>query len=484
MKRNNIIIMVVLLMMPCVAGAQALKGSYFIDNSLNRNKMNPAFAPRTNYFQMPAMGNLYAGVMSNLDVPTFLYPMNGELVTFLNSQVSVDQFERRLANHPHADAEASTNLINFGFYTKQHSFWTFDLGIKAGLDVDLPADLFIFLKKGTGTTDQSYNIANVNAYATASVQAALGYSRDIMKGLRVGAKVRFIAPVAYAALNLENVHLTTSQEKWTVETEGYLHAAVQGLETEIPAGETTPEIGFDLNRMLQNKVLAGFGYSVDLGAEYVLDLPGTFFDGISVSAAVTDLGLVHYNKNAVSSFSTQGKIDWVGFQDVSMDNFESAIDDFTDKAKDLINLKQEESESLIRSTMPNVYLGVEVPFLRKAMSVGLLYSGRFSHSYYRNELTASLNITPLKWLALGVNYSFLNTARTIGGILELTPRKGVNLYLGFDYLPLAYTSAPMLMDEVPAFLEKMGFNGMPLPLSMRVNFNFGLSFALGSKYGR
>lgn len=260
-----------------------------------------------------------------------------------------------------------------------------------------------------------------------------------------------------------------------------------GLETEIPAGETTPEIGFDLNRMLQNKVLAGFGYSVDLGAEYVLDLPGTFFDGISVSAAVTDLGLVHYNKNAVSSFSTQGKIDWVGFQDVSMDdmdNFESAIDDFTDKAKDLINLKQEESESLIRSTMPNVYLGVEVPFLRKAMSVGFLYSGRFSHSYYRNELTASLNITPLKWFALGVNYSFLNTARTIGGILELTPRKGVNLYLGFDYLPLAYTSAPMLMDEVPAFLEKMGFNGMPLPLSMRVNFNFGLSFALGSKYGR
>ena len=487
MKRNNIIIIVVLLLMPLMAGAQALKGSYFIDNSLNRNKMNPAFAPRTNYFQMPAMGNLYAGVLSNLDIPTFLYPMNGELVTFLNSQVSVDKFERRLANHPHADAEVSTNLINFGFYTKQHSFWTFDLGIKAGVDVDLPADLFLFLKKGTGTSGQSYNIANINAYATASVQAALGYSRDIMKGLRVGAKVRFIAPVTYAALNLENVRLTTSKDKWTVETEGYLHAAMQGLESDIPAGEQTPEIGFDLERMLQNKVLAGFGYSVDLGAEYVLDLPGTLFDGITVSAAVTDLGLVHYSKNAVSSFSTNGKIDWVGFQDVTMDdmdNFEAALDDFTAKAEDLINLKEEQSEGLVRSTMPNVYLGVEVPFLKNRMSAGLLYSGRFSHSYYRNELTASLNITPLKWLALGVNYSFLNTARTIGGILELTPRKGVNLYLGFDYLPLAFASAPMLMDEVPPFLENMGFNGMPLPMSMRLNFNFGLSFALGSKYGR
>lgn len=487
MKRKNLIVMAVLFLLPFMAGAQALKGTYFIDNSLNRNKMNPAFAPRTNYFQMPVMGNLSLGAMSNLDVPTFLYPMNGELVTFLNSQVSVDQFERRLPNHPHFDAETSMNLVNFGFYTKQKSFWTFDLAVKAGVDMDLPADLFLFLKKGTGTSGNSYNIANVNAYATASVQAAVGYSRDIMKGLRVGAKVRLIAPVAYAALNLENVRLTTSKEKWTVETEGYVHAALQGLESNIPAGETAPEIGFDFNRMLQNKVLAGFGYSIDLGAEYVLDLPGTLFDGISVSAAVTDLGLVHYSKKAVNSFSTKGKIDWVGFQDVAMEdmeNFEAAIDDFTSKAEDLLNLKQEKSDGMVRSTMPNIYLGVEVPFLWDRMSAGLLYSGRFSHSYYRNELTASLNITPLKWFALGINYSFLNTARTIGGVLEFTPKAGVNFHLGFDYLPLSFTSAPMLMDEVPEFLENMGFTGMPLPMSLRMNLHFGLSVAIGSKYGR
>lgn len=487
MKRKNLIVMAVLFLLPFMAGAQALKGTYFIDNSLNRNKMNPAFAPRTNYFQMPVMGNLSLGAMSNLDVPTFLYPMNGELVTFLNSQVSVDQFERRLPNHPHFDAETSTNLVNFGFYTKQKSFWTFDLAVKAGVDMDLPADLFLFLKKGTGTSGNSYNIANVNAYATASVQAAVGYSRDIMKGLRVGAKVRLIAPVAYAALNLENVRLTTGKEKWTVETEGYVHAALQGLESNIPAGETAPEIGFDINRMLQNKVLAGFGYSIDLGAEYVLDLPGTLFDGISVSAAVTDLGLVHYSKKAVNSFSTKGKIDWVGFQDVAiedMENFEAAIDDFTSKAEDLLNLKQEKSDGMVRSTMPNIYLGVEVPFLWDRMSAGLLYSGRFSHSYYRNELTASLNITPLKWFALGINYSFLNTARTIGGVLEFTPKAGVNFHLGFDYLPLSFTSAPMLMDEVPEFLSNMGFTGMPLPMSLRMNLHFGLSVAIGSKYGR
>jgi hypothetical protein len=49
---------------------------------------------------------------------------------------------------------------------------------------------------------------------------------------------------------------------------------------------------------------------------------------------------------------------------------------------------------------------------------------------------------------------------------------------------MAFTSAPMLMDEVPDFLQNMGFTGMPVPLSLRMNFHFGLSVALGSKHGR
>jgi hypothetical protein len=95
-----------------------------------------------------------------------------------------------------------------------------------------------------------------------------------------------------------------------------------------------------------------------------------------------------------------------------------------------------------------------------------------------------LNITPAKWFALGVNYSFLNTARTIGGILEFTPKAGLNFFLGFDYLPLAYTSAPMISEDIPKFLSDMGFTGMPLPLSWRMNCHFGFAFSLGSKYGR
>ena len=116
--------------------------------------------------------------------------------------------------------------------------------------------------------------------------------------------------------------------------------------------------------------------------------------------------------------------------------------------------------------MPNVYLGVDVPFCWRKMSVGLLYSNRKSFSYFRHELTASYNLKPCKWFALGVNYSFLNTFKTLGWLLELTPKVGPSFYLGSDY----------------TFAEFAPAAGIIIPTALRMNLNFGLTMSLGSKY--
>lgn len=474
MKR--IFAIIIFAAMPLIAGAQALKGSYFLDSSLNRHEMNPAFAPRANYFQLFGIGNIGAGAMSNLDVPTLFYPKNGELLTFLHRDVSVKEFDRALPQHPHLDVDLNTTLFGFGFYTKRLSYWTFDLDLRALVDVDMPRDLFMFMKKGAGTSGESYNIGNVNAYAMAGLQASLGYSRDIIRGLRAGIKARFIAPFAYAGLNLENVRLDTAADKWTLLTEGYAHAAVQGMDMSIPQGETMPSMDFDISRMLSNGALAGMGVSFDLGVEYTLKL-GTIFDGLSVSAAVTDLGVIKYNQNAVSSFETHGSVPWRGFQNMSLDNaeFEASINSFIESAKEgLLNFEEmDHSSGFSRSTMPRFYVGAEMPFLKNTMSVGLLYSSRVSHSYARHELTLSYNLNPCKWFALGVNYSFLNTAHTMGFIMEFTPKVGPAFYIGADYLPVTWTKAPILMGDE-------GFN--IVPLSLRTNINFGIAFHVGSKH--
>lgn len=488
MKKNKILLAFVLLMLPYFAGAQILKGSYFLDSSVNRHKMNPAFAPRANYFQFPGIGYTGFGVYSNLDVPLLAYPVGDGLGTFLHPSVSVDQFRRDLPKHLHLDADIETTILSFGGFNKKKAFWNFTIDTRVLADVDLPSDLLLFVKQGVGTEPHKYNIGNINAYATGALQVAFGYSREYVKGLRAGFKVRAIAPLTYVGLNLEDVSLTTGADKWTVNTNGYLYTAMQGLSMKRSnEANAIPTPVFESQEFIANKALAGLGYSFDLGLEYTLEV-GSAVDGLAFSFAVTDLGQIFYRKNCVSAFKNTGSMDWVGFHvDEALNvNVEEALADLEEKAAGLLNLQEmAHPQKFVRSTMPRFYAGVELPFLKRTMSIGLLYSARLSHSYARHELTASYNLTPCKWFALGLNYSFLNTTKSMGAVLEFTPKAGPCLFVGLDYFPMEWAHAPILesvLGEAPEFLSKFGFETWAVPTSTRFNFNFGLAFNLGSKY--
>ena len=178
-------------------------------------------------------------------------------------------------------------------------------------------------------------------------------------------------------------------------------------------------------------------------------------------------------------------MDWVGFHvdEGGNLNMDEAMEDLKANAASLLNLEKVGfSKRMTRSTMPRIHAGVELPFLRRSMSVGLLYSARFSHSYARQELTASYNLTPCKWFALGLNYSFLNTTTSMGAIMEFTPKIGPCLFIGMDYIPMEYAKLTilesMIEDEDMAQLASM----ISMPTSTRFNMCFGLSFNLGSKH--
>ncbi|MBE6251630.1 MAG: hypothetical protein E7111_08300 [Bacteroidales bacterium] len=489
MKKIYKYLLIIAIFFPVAAGAQVLKGSYFLDHSVNNHRMNPAFVPRSNYFQALCLGYVGSGIYSNLDVPLLLQPVDGKLGTFLHPSVSVKDFERQLPSHLHLDTELETTLLSFGGFTKKKSFWNFSVDIKANVDVDLPSDLFLFMKKGVGTQADKYNIGNVNAYMGVSAQAAFGYSREWFKGFRGGFKVRGIVPLAYAGLNLEDMSLETGADRWTIRTDGNLHIAANGVKMNQSEANSFPSPEFDPNKFLGSKIVAGWGASVDLGVEYTLEI-GCPVDGMAFSLAVTDLGVMSYSKDALMSYTNKGRVDWTGFQlDENLDlNVKEAIDDLANNAKGLLNIKEVASDKgLVRTTMPRLYAGVELPFLKRSMSVGLLYSARFSHSYARHELTASYNITPCKWFALGLNYSFLNTTRSMGAVLELTPKWGPCLFVGVDYFPMEWINAPILEDilgESPGLLNMIGIKttSWAVPMSSRFNLNFGIAMNLGSKH--
>ncbi len=466
MNRKIFAVAAMMLLMPMMMGAQALKGSYFLDNSLTRNKMNPAFAPNTGYWQIPVIGNFNIGLFSNLQVQDFIYPIDGQLYTFLNKNVTVKQFDKRLAKNPYLDIASEFNIVNFGFFTGK-SFWSVDMGLRINADIDVPSDLFLFMKRGSGS-EGFYNIGAIKANVAASAVASVGWSRDFyeyLPGLRVGARARAILPVGYAGLNLNDVSLTTSQEKWVINAEGAVHTAVKGLNLADSEGNLSPS--FDASQL----GLPGFGFSFDLGAEYKMEFEDFFINGVEFSASMTDLGLINYGANAVKAFTTRGNMEWTGL-DISLEEgaMNGVMDGLKDDVMNLINLQEEkQGRSMTRSSMPSVYLGAEMPFLNRMMSIGALYSARTSYKHVRNELTLSYNLIPTKWFQMGLNYSFLNVSKTLGWMLELTPRVGPGFYIGSDYTFLSMARMP---DN---------FALPVLPMSMRFNLHFGLSVALGGR---
>jgi len=467
MNRKNIVLAALMLLMPLMMGAQALKGSYFLDNSLNKHKLNPALAPNSGYFQLPVIGNTTFGLMSNLDLQTFMYPMNGQLYTFLNKNVSLADFDSALPSHPHVDIDSDLNLLSFGWATRRNGFWTVDLGVRVNAAMDMPRDLFIFMKKGSGTVGSTFDLGSLGINAMASVQAALGYSKDLsslVDGLRVGAKARVILPVAYLGVGMDQMTLTTGEEKWAIDASGSVHTAAKGLNLMGPDNSLDPTYTYD-------GAISGLGFSFDLGAEYTYKFDG-FINAVSVSAAVTDLGWISYKSDAVKHYGAGGQLEWEGFQ-ISMDEeaLSNAMDNLAASAEDFLKINDlTDGSGLTKSSLPSFYVGAEMPFLNNSMSIGALYSARRSFNYTRNELTLSYNLNPAKWFALGLNYSFLNVSKTLGAILEFTPRSGVGFYLGTDYM---FLERARISNE-DSFVSA-------IPTAWRLNVNFGLAVTFGGK---
>ena len=470
MRRRYIIILAAFLLLPIMAGAQALKGSYFLDNSLYKNRLNPAFAPRASYFSLPVISNFGVGVHGNIGPADFLYPKNGELYTFLNQNVTVQEFSKNLPKRPVMDLDVDTDILNFGFFTAKDSFWSFDLGLRVDGQMGLPRDLLLFAKQGMAESNQVYSLNGFDIFQTSSLYASIGHSHDfswLVKGLKVGGKFRVFMPFEHIGLSLGESTLALGEDAWKVNTNAYgvVAASFMTLNPDALNGDTEAELlTMDTSKM----GLAGFGFSFDIGAEYKLQL-GTVVDGLTFSLSALDLGSYMFKKDCLQGFESKGEAVYEGMKDIEIGegmNMDETVNGLMDEFMSLANLKESDAPRYSSiGTRAKIYAGVEYPFLKDKMSVGLLYSGKFGYSKAINDLTLSYNLNPCEWFNLGLNWSFLNAWKTMGWIMEFTPKSGLNFFVGSDYTFFE------IMPNVPLPVDKLWMHA-----------RFGLSFMIGNKY--
>ena len=468
MKNTYIIrplgLMAALFFAVAVAVAQpTLRTGYFLQGNPYRYRLNPALMNDQNYLAMPVLGNIHVNTAGNVGLSSFVYdaPNGRDLVTFMHPSVSADDFLGDLDDNNNIRANFDFTLLSFGFFGFG-GYNTFDVGLHSRMGVNLPYDMFKFMKV-MGSGDYSFSDINVNTKNY--VDLALGHSHKITDELTIGARVKFLFGIAYAEMMFDRMEVSMNGNRWMINAMGSANIAMGGHYTfsdEKTASGKSRIDGYDDVAIGMN----GFGMGIDLGATY--DLSDVLTDGLSVSAALNDIGYLKWKKVAKAAISPENPYAFDGFNNIAIHddtpgtNIEDQFDALKDDLEDFFTLEDngEGSEKCGLGATLNLGAEYKMPFYKK-LSAGVLYTHCFDDMYSYDQLSLMLNVSPLK----SFNLALSATTSTYGagfGAMANIHLTGCNLFVGTD-----------------CFLSKVGKQFIPLE-----NMNSSVSLGVNIPFGR
>ncbi len=422
-----------------IANAQDLRTGYFSDNFLYRHDLNPALANDSNYFSIPAVGNVNAAMMGNFGYRDLvrknpLYPeeSNKKMTSFLNPYLS-NPLKGFASGDNKINADVKVTLMSVGF-KKWNGYNTVELNLRGQANVRAPFKLFQFAAE---TANDHYKIGDINASAQAFTELSFGHSRQYDRKLRIGAKLKLLVGMADINMKMENTNAELNHtDYWTIKANAESHVSMKGFKyvskvKEYNASSATYPHVRDVD---MGKVgVAGFGAAIDAGAVYKVN------DDLTVSGAIRDLGAIFWSNDY---FATNDAEDFTfdGFHDVTVGSdspgvLDKKADKYADQMLDFFNLRDKgDKGSRITGLGATVTAGCEyiIPTYR-ILKVGLLGTARINGPYSWGEARLSGNISPLKWLDGSVSLAVNNYTANFGFLANIHT-KGFNFFVGMDSL--------------------------------------------------
>ncbi len=414
--------------------------TYFMKGATMRSDFNPALAPTRGYFNLPGIGSLQAGVSSPVSLDQLFYTRGDGLVTLLDSSVPRQEALRDLSTHNLLDGDVRAQLLGFGAFTKNgKNFWSFGLNLRTEVEADIPYSFVEFFKTGNDA-----KIRDLRADANAWAEAALSYSFPVTKRLYVGARVKFLAGLARAKVNIEQMDVMLQADRWEIQTKGIFE--LSGATAEVDENGNFKAGDIEMN----DYKLAGMGASIDLGATYDV-LPD-----LQVSLGVTDLGFIAWNKKSAMNGESVKQFAYEGVEVVD------GVVTSPDFDMDFFEFQAQPGKGATRMLRSTINAGVEYDLWQNA-SLGLLYSARLNSIRMRHSVTGAVNFYPARWANVTASYLYAGSrGSSVGLALNLTPGF-INLLLATDLV-----TAKVTPQMVPVERKT-------------VNFTFGLGFPIGRR---
>ena len=427
--------------------AQEFSSAYFLDGYKYSHRLNPAFAPTRSYFSLPGLGGLSVSTQSNMSQGNFFYANGNGLTTFLSSNVSSEEFLSAFKKTNYLGADVSVNIFSVGIWGK-NGFTSVELTAKAGLSATLPYELFDFIKNPG--TQGYYDIQDVNLSSIGYAELSVGHAHAINENLNMGGKLKFLTGLANVDLQMQSIQANTSEEKWSLNSTGDLYYTLP---------EDISAIASSLN----------YGFAVDLGAEYKF---GGLLKGLNLSLALSDLGFINWTKNTLYAPYTGEIWEFSGFDEIAFDessenHLRTQINALIDELAALEIVQDTEAAKKFSLLDYSLRFGAEyeLPLPLLDLSVGFLYSYNQRSLYALHEGRFFVNLNPLRFVALSVNYAASNLGTNVGGVVNLD-LPGFGLFIGSDSFIWKYRS----------------ISGIPIPYGkLNLNLHFGVTFNIGPR---
>lgn len=408
------------------ASAQGFNTGYFLDGYNYRYKLNPALDNEKGFVGV-AVGDLGISSRSNVGLSTFIYPNGSKLTTALSPSISSEQFLSQLNDFNNLNLDLDLNLFAVGIRTG-NLYHTIDVSVRGGVSTSLPYDLFRFLKDGT-QNGSSFDISDIAIDANAYAQIAYGITARIGDKIKVGARLKMLGGIAEVQAQYDNININLDENQWKLSSHGSLKVSANEIthttmQSEISGNQAIDKI--DPKFGMPKK----FGLGIDLGVSYEV------IDGLTLSAAIIDLGTIGFNSTLYAKTNLT-EISYIPDQNMDLNNSESGISDQTNDAVNKIQSITEfvpanASEASKATLGMTINAGAEyrLPMYDK-LSIGLLGTYKQYSCCSITEARLSANYSPLEWLSMSLSGAAGTMGGSFGAALNIHP-KVVNFFIGTD----------------------------------------------------
>jgi hypothetical protein len=323
--------------------------------------------------------------------------------------------------------------------------------------------------------NQTFNLPGLNIKGQYYREYGLGFSKDIIKGLRIGAKVKLLSGIT--TFSFDNRHFSlkvNSDLSQTVTADASMNVAGKETLNRIFTqnnflSHTSPSAKTDFKGFLLEYLkppLSNSGVGFDIGAVYNLGKMFTF------TASVTDIGFISWKKD-LKSYNANSTFDLPGVTIADVVNQTVSIDEMVKSLVDTIksNFIEDPSPAAFKTYLPtSITAGASINLL-KSVSIGILSNTRVYAGQVKESVTLSGNIYAGRILSASMSYTLANYSyNNLGFGIAFKTGAVAQFYLVADKIPLTW-------DKV--YFKKSGgtgYSGIAMPsnwnmVSLQMGFN-------------